>query len=914
MRSRFLSLCAVLQTLWCFAQTETTISGTVMNAKTNDPIASVSIIIEGGIETTFTEITGDFNLKTSLQGEYILLIKTSDFLPKRFSVALEGGEINLGNITLEPDISIEQIDNLITLTENDLSDDESTLSSSVGLLQATRDVFLTRAAFDFGQAFFRVRGYDSREGQVLINGIKMNKFFDGRPQWNNWGGLNDVVRNQEFTNSLEASDYTFGGILGNTNINMRPSGLRPGLRLSSSFSNRTYSGRLMATYTSGMQKNGLAYTFSASRRWAKEGFIDGTLYDAYSFFGVLEYQLNDKNTITATAIAAKNRRGRSSAITEEVFELVGNTYNPYWGEQNGVIRNSSERDIFEPIFMLNHYYKSDNFRLTSGVAYQIGTRARSRLGYFNAPNPDPIYYRYLPSFYINNPIGADFTNAALAREGFLNNRQINWLQLYTANTNPENLGKAAYVLHDDTVDDNQISIASIASWSLGNSLKLDFGTSFRSLSSNNYAEIVDLLGADFHEDINPFSDTRNDLGGDLQKMQGDIFNYHYDLDVSEWNGFAQIHLSQGPWQGMLSGSISNTNYQRTGLFQNERFLENSIGKSSQLQFSGFGIKSSLGYQFTGRHWLKVHTGVMQRPPTLQNTFINPRENNEVVPKVQLEAITTADINYFIRLPDLTGRLTGFYTRFQNTTDINFFYVDAGVGSDFVQEVITDLDKLHMGIELGLEYQTSPQLKLSLAANLGKYVFASNPDVTINFDTAGAEEELINPDGNINLGKAKIKDLRLSQGPQTAFAFGVEYRDPKYWWVGATANYLADNYANISTITRTPSFMLNPDTGEPFPDATPENVDRLLRQQSLDDFYLLNLVGGKSWLVDGTYISFFASINNVFNEVIRTGGFEQSRNGNFGQLQQDTLRNDPSFAPRYWYGFGRTFFLNLAVSF
>jgi len=57
-----------------------------------------------------------------------------------------------------------------------------------------------------------------------------------------------------------------------------------------------------------------------------------------------------------------------------------------------------------------------------------------------------------------------------------------------------------------------------------------------------------------------------------------------------------------------------------------------------------------------------------------------------------------------------------------------------------------------------------------------------------------------------------------------------------------------------------------------------------------------------------------SVNNVFDETFRTGGFEQSRNGNFGQLQQDNLRNDPSFAPRYWYGFGRTFFLNLAVSF
>ena len=76
----------------------------------------------------------------------------------------------------------------------------------------------------------------------------MNKIFDGRPQWNNWGGLNDIIRNQEFSNGLDASAYTFGGILGNTNIDIRPSKLRPGTRFSTSASNRTYAGRIMALH------------------------------------------------------------------------------------------------------------------------------------------------------------------------------------------------------------------------------------------------------------------------------------------------------------------------------------------------------------------------------------------------------------------------------------------------------------------------------------------------------------------------------------------------------------------------------------------------------------------------------------------------------------------------------------------
>jgi hypothetical protein len=38
----------------------------------------------------------------------------------------------------------------------------------------------------------------------------MNKIYDGRPQWGEWGGLNDALRNQEFTLGTAPSDYTFG--------------------------------------------------------------------------------------------------------------------------------------------------------------------------------------------------------------------------------------------------------------------------------------------------------------------------------------------------------------------------------------------------------------------------------------------------------------------------------------------------------------------------------------------------------------------------------------------------------------------------------------------------------------------------------------------------------------------------------
>ena len=913
MYRNFLFILLFWHSLFMGAQADNVISGTVFKSINKVAIVGAKVSLEGEQVFTETDEKGAFKLSLELKGEYILKIEFSDYVTKRIPIVFDETNIYLGSIYLETDLTLEKQDNLITLTDAELLDDE-TNGSSLGLLQATRDIFLNRAAFDFGQAFFRVRGYDSQNGEVLLNGIPMNKLFDGRPQWNNWGGLNDVIRNQEFSNGLEASAHTFGGILGNTNIDLRPSGLRSGLRLSSSASNRTYTGRVMATYNSGVQENRLAYMVSASRRWAKEGYMDGTLYDAYSFYGALEYQFNPKNSISLTAFSATNRRGRSSAITEEVNDLVGNRYNPYWGTQDGEIRNSRERRISEPMVLLNYFYDSEKFNLTMGVAFQTGNHARSRVGYYNAPNPDPSFYRYLPSFYINSPIGANFLSADRARTSFLNDPQWNWQNIYTANQSSSSNGKAGYVLYDDVINDTQFTARINGNYILNDRLKLDFGVTHKSLESKNYAQIVDLLGANFHEDIDPFSDTRNNIDVEENRLQGEKFNYNYEFLANHTDAFAQVHLDYNKWKGFIAGQYSMVSYQRDGFFRNERFLENSLGKSEEVSFNNFGVKGGLSHKITGRHWLNANTTFIQRPPLLQNVFINPRESNTLVNNLQKETLSTLDLNYFLRMPKLTGRFTGFYTRFQNTTDVNFFFVDSGVGSDFVQEVLTDLDKLHKGLELGLEYQLSAAVKVSAVAATGSYTFASNPFVNINFDTAGADEELIDISGSKDLGEAKIKDLYLAQGPQKAIALGIEYRDPKYWWVGMTANYLANNYANISTITRTNSFYLDPETGQNFPDATTENVNRLLAQKPLDNFYLLNMVGGKSWLKNGKYIGVFASVNNLFDTTFRTGGYEQSRNGNFGQLRQDNLSGSPSFAPKYWYGFGRTYFLNLAISF
>jgi len=889
------------------------ISGVVLEYRNQKPLPDIAVQLEGSKVETRTNEKGEFTLRTGLKGTQQLILSSTNMRTKYYPVLLETENIHIGRIYMEQNLAIEKTDNLVALTEADLFDSNS-LETASGLLQATRDVFLARAAFDFSQAYFKVRGYDSNQGQVLINGIPMNRIWDGRPQWNNWGGLNDVTRNQELDYGLSGSENAFGGLMGSTSIDITPSSARPGIRFSAAASNRTYRNRVMATYNSGKHKKGLAYSLSISRRWSQQGYVDGTHYNSYAVFSAIDYTFSSKHSIGLAMINAYNSRGRSAALTDEAVDLLGQKYNPYWGRQEGSIRSSRIRTLHEPIWLMFYKYMSGDMRLRVSLAHQTGDISSSRIGYYDAPNPDPTYYRYMPSYYVNSPIGANFIGANEAKEALLEEPQWPWAELYEANSNHSRQQNAAYVWYDDVNNESSLTGNALMNLSISSKFKVDTGISFQRSERHSFAKSRDLLGAKELIDRDPFTNTRNDISGTLSKGQNEIFNYNYTINTHYWESFLQARFFWKQWDIFVAMDYAERDFQRNGLFLNERYLQNSFGRGEWKRFRNTSLKGGLTYRLTSRHWFKTHAYLGTRAPLLKSLYINPRENHELVPNIPNEKVHSVDLTYLLRMPKFTSRTSAYYTRFQNTTEINFFYVDAGVGSDFVQEVVTGLDKLHKGVEIGLEFDISATFKASVVAAIGVYEYASDPNVTINFDSAGAGEDLQRSEGNINLGIADIKNYRISQGPQTALSVGMEYRDPSYWWIAGTANSLSNNYIDIATITRTTSFKIDPNTGLSFPEATEKNISTMLSQEALPPVYLLNLIGGKSWLYNDHYISVFCSINNVFDVKYKTGGFEQSRNGNYGQMLRDNLSGRPSFGPKYWYGFGRTFFLNVAISF
>jgi hypothetical protein len=77
----------------------------------------------------------------------------------------------------------------------------------------------------------------------------------------------------------------------------------------------------------------------------------------------VEKKLNDSHSFTG--FYTPNSRGKNSPNSAEVTELTSETYNSYWGYQDGR-KETLGKTIEEPILMLNHYFKiNDHSNLNS---------------------------------------------------------------------------------------------------------------------------------------------------------------------------------------------------------------------------------------------------------------------------------------------------------------------------------------------------------------------------------------------------------------------------------------------------------------------------------------------------------------------------------------------------------------------
>ena len=896
-----LLLSFILSTGYAFSQ-QGSLKGMVVNSDNKTGLSGVEITDAAGRVLTVTTNDGSFAVNLQ-EGSHILYLNLADFDQAVIETDVKPGETSdAGTIALKA--SAGSMQDMITININEGASEDGFETQSVqGVLSSSADVFLSSAAYTFGSMMFKVRGYDANYTNVSLNGFVVNDIESGSPYWSNWGGLNDVMRSAMVSSGPEPIGFLFEPVGGATRINTRASEYRTGVKAVYSLSNRSYGNRLMVTYSSGMMKNNWAFTGSYSRRWSEHGYETGTFYDANSFFFSAEKKINDRHSLNFTALDAIYKRGVAEGTTQEVYDLMNdNYYNPYWGYQDGKVRNSRVRSSNKPLITLEHLWKpSEMLNIQTTAGYWFGKSGYTALDWYDPLDPRPDYYKKLPSYYtdstdierITNNWKTDPTVSHLDWDSYYFANRKNIASVDNANGIAGNTvmgNRSKYIVEDRRNDLSQFQFNTRAAWDITERINLTGGLLVDLYRGHDFNVISDLLGGDFWLDVDKFAETAQPTNADAWQndldhpnrtvVKGDVFGndyYAFQRGATLW-GTAKY--SQKRFSVYFSADGRFTSMWREGLMRKGLFPDNSFGNSEKLNYLTWGLKAGGDYRITGRHLITINTLIASNPPLFRNSFLSPRTRNTTTPGLTPETIFSGDISYVLRTPVVTGRITAYYTRFMNQTEVTSFYHD--VKMTLVNYAMTNIDKENYGIEFGTEVTIATGLKINATASLGQYLWVSNPSITITED---------NSNSVLSNNDVWIKYFRQSGTPQTAISLGLEYNSSRFWWAGITGSWYDNIYLDFNPVTRTKDEQ----TGYyPYWDF----------QKKESPGYLVDIFLGKSWKINNIYINVSANLSNVLNNTtLSTGGYEQYR---FEPLRPEL------FDPKIYYYNGFNYFINFSI--
>lgn len=923
MKLKLFLLMLLASTLAMTAQTAK-LSGVVVNSTSGAPLGGATVELQGTQATT--GFNGDFSLGNLKNGKAYLLITCPGYQPMGIDVNVSDGTLDLGTVVLVPAVDNEvdayfgNTDDLM-FDEAALDDEEGTSQGVSSLTGSNDNIYYSTASYNFGPMYFNYRGYDSQYQSVYINGIRFNDPIRGRFNFNSLLGMSSrAFRNRTNTVGLDASNYGFGDIGGSTNYNTTTDLYAPGFNGAVAYTNSNYMLRAMVTYSSGVNKHGWAYTVSAIGRYAKEGVQPGTFYNSAGLFFSLEKVLNDNNSLTLTAFGGPTQRATGGATYQEVYDLTDdNLYNPFWGWQDGKKRSSRITETFDPTAILSWLYKKGSTTVNTAAAVRWTHYTRSALQYFKANDPNPTYYRYLPSYYEknDNPEAAEYYTWLWQNDD--NFRQINWENLYSINRlnniQNETLSDAdkkgsSYILENRTNKQFQALFNSYFNTRIDEVASLQGGVDFNYTRQSNYKTIRDLLGGEFWTDVDPFSDRditlapdniQNDLDNPNRRVvKGDRFGYDYDFNHINAGLWLQSVINLPKWDLNFGGKVNYTNFYREGYMRNGRAPEvgenGSKGKSRVLDFLTASAKAGVTYKLDGRNQFRLQAEYGSRAPLADNVFIAPRVKNTTIGHPESQLDFSADLSYIWNYRRFRGTLTAYYTQMDRAVERTGFYDETY--NTYAIFALEGVKREYKGVELGMAYKITPSITASFAGTYARFQYKNNPQGTRSFENG------LYPDVTQTV---YLKNYYMGSTPQSQFNVGIDYAAPKNWFFNVNGTWQGDAYVNLSPAYHEalPGLVgLYPDQAE-----LEAKIRELAAQDKLDSHFTLNLSIGKAiYFRNGPSLNFNLNVNNVLNNRdVVTYAYQQGR--------LDTKNYDRSAYPnRYQYAQGIRLFLNVGVRF
>lgn len=904
----------------------TGLKGTIVDSQTGKAISDANILLRDQAIFVTSTSDGSFTISKAAPGKDVLQIVAFGYEDYYLDVDITEGIIkNVGDIRLAVsayDGAFLNSDEFI-FDEEQIADDEGSIQN-VGTIQgATDDIFYQMSNYNFQPVYYKQRGLDNTWNSVFINGVEFNEPMRGQFSYSSLGGMtSNAFRSKTVSLGSEAAAYGIGSIGGSSNITTYAGEYAPGFRGSVAYTNSNYMLRAMFQYSTGVTSSGWAFSASIIGRYANEGIIEGTFYNSFGYEMSLQKIFNDKHSLNLTTWGAPTERATASATVQEAYDLADNNlYNPSWGWFNGKKRSSRVVKSFDPSATLNWIFKpKQGTILNTAIGFRHNAYAQSRLAYYGQ-NPAPDYYSKMPHYWLPTATpGTEAYEAQLEQYDILTDlwrtdesiRQLDWNSIYQMNMlnresydrNPEYAGQSSTILEYNHSNTMSWMFNSYINHRLNDSMTLQGGLSVNYSDGHYYKTIGDLLGGLFWRDIDTYGERDFGAGSDMSQsdlnnpnrkaVKGDKFGYDYNIRYLMARAWIQNQIVTTHWNVNYGAEVNYVNFYRHGNMRTGQAPENSYGSGLRHTFDNASIKAGATYKLNGRNYFVMHASYGTRAPRPGDAYITPRKKDDAVSGLKSERFLSGDLSYVWNYKNFRGSISGFYTHVWDAMKHTSFY-DYDNNS-FMNYNISDLETEYKGFELGLEYKIITGLSVKAAATYSRYQYKNNPLGTRSYDN-GSQDDIVR--------QVFLKNYFIGCAPQQAYSLGVNY-NIKQWFFEVNANYMADNYYDLSFARH-----------EEMPDlwkVCNDEEDYLKRraeiisQDKLNNAFVMNLSIGKMIYLKWGSLNFNLNINNLLNNRnIQMRGWQD---GKFDYTNYTTTK----YANKVQYAQGIRIFFNVGIRF
>lgn len=792
------------------ARSQSIVKGKIIDSETNEELVGATVMVKGTTEGVATNLDGSFELKTAADGKQTLIFRSVGYKEQQKDVQLSGSVLDLGTVKLKTE-SIGLGDVTVTasvavrrktpvaISVVEPVEIEAKLSTQEfpEMLKSTPGVYATKAGGAFGDSRINLRGFEQANIAVMINGVPMNDMEWSGLYWSNWAGLSDVTRSMQVQRGLGASKVSSPSVGGSINIVTKTTDAKAGGSISYALGNDGYN-KVMFNVSTGL-RNGWALTLLGAKSWG-DGYVQGTEFEAYSYFGNISKQINEDHLLSFTVFGAPqwhNQRSNYDGLTiagwQNVEKYMGKDrqyrYNPTYGfGLHGERKTSAYNHYHKPQISLNHQWTINEKSSLSTVAYVSLGRGGGYKGLGAT------------STYANMWYGA--SNGTLNTYFRNDDGTFAYDKIYELNATSDN--GALMAMSESRNEHNWYGLMSTYTTSIGKYFEVYGGIDFRYYNGKHTNELVDLYGGDFFVDYyrGNVKAANNANASDPEWVNrklkvGDVVYRDYDGFVMQEGIFGQVEYNKGALSTFVAGAVSNAGYWQ----KNHFYYDKEHEKSKTENFIGWNVKGGANYNITEHHNVFANVGYISRAPFYSGgVFLYAMNSNATNPDAVNEKVFSAEVGYGFRSSMFSANLNLYRTEWLDKTMTRTQDLSNG---DKATINMSGIDALHQGIEVDFVFRPVKEVDITGMVSVGDWKWNS---VATGYFYNSSGQPLKNTAGDIASGiqaedhakmTVDLDGTRVGNSAQTTFAIGAKVQPLKGLRVGADYTYWMRNYAEFS---------------------------------------------------------------------------------------------------------------------